>query len=65
MRRKQSVRQATLEIGSPDGYRLPIDENDASLTHHVLKQRDDPFSLGKAEPRRRGVECLRRLVDVR
>jgi hypothetical protein len=65
LRRNQSVRQATLEVGGPDGHRLPTDENDASLTHHVLKKRDDPFGLGKAERQWWGVECLRRLVDVR
>jgi hypothetical protein len=57
--------QATLEVGSPDGYRLPADEDDASLTHNVVKERDDPFGLGKAERQRRGVKCLLRLVHVR
>ena len=65
MGRYEPVCQATLEVGRPDGYRLPTDENDASLTHHVLKERDDPFGLGKTERQRRGVKCLRRLVHVR
>jgi hypothetical protein len=64
VRRNQSVRQATLEVGSPDGYRLATDENDASLTHNVLKERDDPFGLGKAERQGCYVKYLRRLVHV-
>jgi hypothetical protein len=65
MRRNQSVREATLEVGSPDSYGLPTDENDASLAYNVLDKRDDSFGLGKAERQWRGVKYGRRLVHVR